>query len=504
MYRLVLIEDEPPTLQMAKILIESFQLNFEVSGCAYNGEDGLALVRELKPDVVITDIRMPMKDGLTLIQELEDELPDILWVILSGYAEFDYAVKALQLGVSNYILKPISPPQIKAVLEKLIQELEAKQERKKSESLQLSLIDGTYPQDRTELFSDEVYYPALLVAGNLASNLHDAINPGKACFDSSFEKSLQCCKPEEVRSLFDVNGMGANQRIVLFGGSKDLTEPVIEAVFSGLLENWNHPIPLHIFFGSGIASIQDFPISIQSLYSQSLNKLHIGQSEVCRLTGPEDYSVPYWKFKPYYDKLSRHSNFSMFKADLLAWVSEWEEQRYPQAAVEVILNRIIEDLNQAERQYVLESWDIQELFVLCNDIRSLIDAFLQLVEEVYYAHESGKHEMKTSSANLADEISLYLISKYDQPISYDDLQDQFGYHKDYLAQLFRQQYHVSPNKYLTQIRMEQAKQLMAANSDLSLKQIASCVGYEDQLYFSKVFKSFEGVSPSKFREQFIS
>lgn len=503
MYRLVLIEDEPPILQMAKILIESFGLNFEVSGCAYNGEDGLTLIREQKPDVVITDIRMPMKDGLTLIQELEYELPDISWIILSGYAEFDYAVKALQLGVSDYILKPIDPPRIKAVLEKLIQELEAKQERKKNESLQLSLIEGTFPQDRTELFSDEVYYPALLVAGNLASNLHDAINPGKACFDASFEKSLQSRKPEEVRSLFFVEGMAANQKLVLFGGCKNLTEPVIEAVFSGLLEDWDHSIPLHVFFGSGITSIQDFPIMIQSLLSQSLNELHIGKSEVCRVIETDAFSVPYWKFKSYYDKLSRHSIFSIFKADLLAWVSEWEEQGYPQAAVEIILNRIIEDLNQAEGQYVLESWDIQELFTLCNDTRSLIDAFLQLVEEVYFAHVSGRDEWKSMSAGLAEEISLYLRSRYDQPISYEDLQDQFGYHKDYLAQLFRQQFHVSPNKYLTQIRMEHAKQLMAAKTALSLKQIATSAGYEDQLYFSKVFKSIEGVSPSKYREQFI-
>ncbi|CAM3717761.1 response regulator [Marinicrinis lubricantis] len=505
MYRIVLIEDEPPILQMAKILIESFQPGFEVSGCAYNGEDGMALIREQNPDVVITDIRMPMMDGLTLIRELSAEQPDIEWVILSGYAEFDYAVKALELGVSDYILKPIDPAQLKKVLEKLAVQLEQKRELHMREWMLRSFREGDFPEEGASWFQEEVYCPILLVAGNLASNLHDPMNPGKDFFGPSFLDRLRGLKPEAVRSQLLVEGLASNQKLLLLGGGRELEEEeMVDPLLSLLEEKETGSIPLHVFVGRSITSIHDVPDSIQALISSSHSRLHIGKSEVVRMFVEEESPMNYTEDKGTCDRLIRETEFTIFQQELLSWARKWQERAYSQARVEWIFNRIVEGFHARMNQLAIDSWDLQELFAAYTDDQDLIHAFLQLVQDAYFADAQHMDGAKSTSADLAEEISVYLQSRFDTPISYDDLQEKFGYHKDYLAQLFRQRFHMSPNKYLVQLRIEHAKQLMSVHADLPLKEIAARVGYEDPLYFSKVFKSLEGMSPSKFRERLIS
>ncbi|MDO4648921.1 MAG: response regulator, partial [Eubacteriales bacterium] len=119
MYRLVVIDDEFMVVEGIKAMIARQHLNYEVTGAAYNGIDGLALVQEQKPDLVITDIRIPGLDGLSLIEAAREFCPDTTFVVISGYTEFEYARRALALGVRGYIDKPISMEKLKSVLDRV-------------------------------------------------------------------------------------------------------------------------------------------------------------------------------------------------------------------------------------------------------------------------------------------------------------------------------------------------------------------------------------------------
>ena len=102
------VEDEVVIREMIKKMIPWEQYGFELAGEASDGEMALPLILKSKPDLLITDIKMPFMDGLTLCKLVKKELPDIKIVILSGYDDFNYAKQAISIGVEDYLLKPIT------------------------------------------------------------------------------------------------------------------------------------------------------------------------------------------------------------------------------------------------------------------------------------------------------------------------------------------------------------------------------------------------------------
>lgn len=116
MYRLVVIDDEYIVVEGIKAMIARKKLEYEVVGCAYDGIHGLEVIRETEPDLVITDIRIPGMDGLSMIEAAKEFCEDTAFVVISGYTEFEYARRALRLGVKGYIDKPISIDKLNDVL----------------------------------------------------------------------------------------------------------------------------------------------------------------------------------------------------------------------------------------------------------------------------------------------------------------------------------------------------------------------------------------------------
>ena len=119
MYRLVVIDDEYIVVQGIKALISRLKLDYEVVGAAYDGIQGLEVIRSEKPDVVITDIRIPGLDGLSVIEAAKEECPDTYFIVISGYSEFVYAQRALTLGVKDYIDKPVTADKLKKALTRI-------------------------------------------------------------------------------------------------------------------------------------------------------------------------------------------------------------------------------------------------------------------------------------------------------------------------------------------------------------------------------------------------
>lgn len=117
MYRLVIVDDEYIVIEGIKALIARAKLPYEVVGWAYDGIKAIEVISEQQPDLVITDIRIPGMDGLSLIEIVREECPDTSFVVISGYMEFEYARRALSLGVKDYIDKPISLDKLKKALE---------------------------------------------------------------------------------------------------------------------------------------------------------------------------------------------------------------------------------------------------------------------------------------------------------------------------------------------------------------------------------------------------
>src|SRR5471030_1026748 len=127
MYKLIIAEDEELMRDgLAKLILNS-DSGFQVVGQAEDGEQALQLVKETKPDVIITDISMPKLNGLGLVECVRDINPEIKVIIISGYDDFEYAQKAMRIGVQEYLLKPVLPEQIREILIKTREDIEKQQ-----------------------------------------------------------------------------------------------------------------------------------------------------------------------------------------------------------------------------------------------------------------------------------------------------------------------------------------------------------------------------------------
>lgn len=153
MLRIMVVDDEPIILKGIKSIIKRRAQDYVVAGEAKSLEEAVNTALACRPDVIITDIRMPDGTGLEMIERLLDKLPDTKYVVLSGYGEFEYAQEALRLGVSDYILKPVNSREIYSVLEKmtaLFQEKRQSLSRKNAERIRDALYQFFYRNNRGE------------------------------------------------------------------------------------------------------------------------------------------------------------------------------------------------------------------------------------------------------------------------------------------------------------------------------------------------------------------
>ena len=125
MYRVILVDDERLIIRGLSTVVPWNELGCEVVGTAHDGADGLALIRELKPDIILTDIRMPNMDGLTMLAAIRSEHPEIQMSVLTAYRDFEYARQAITLGVCRYLLKPSNLEELKDAFRQMVSRLDA-------------------------------------------------------------------------------------------------------------------------------------------------------------------------------------------------------------------------------------------------------------------------------------------------------------------------------------------------------------------------------------------
>ena len=155
MYRILLVEDEDIIRKGLMFMMDWGKVNCVIVGEAADGEEGLARIQEFKPDIVIVDVKMPIKNGLQMLEESIDEY-GYEAIIVSGYSEFEYAKTAISLGVTDYLLKPIDFNQLTIAIEKIIQKLESnsklkgllKQEHEKESLLSQPLLSSQHAKSR--------------------------------------------------------------------------------------------------------------------------------------------------------------------------------------------------------------------------------------------------------------------------------------------------------------------------------------------------------------------
>lgn len=487
-YRLVLAEDEPAAAENIHDIIRLYCPEFELAAVGENGAEGLELARRLHPDLLLTDIKMPVMNGLDLIKSLHDEMPEIKTIILSGYQDFEFARTALQQGAVDYLLKPISPSTLQTTLNRII-----------------PLMENDRAQRRLNIIRE------LLSGGKIPDEKQDSFFPAPGYF-------IGLCRKNGLPGRF--TGIGriippassAKDDVIDFYGKDDMEcihiEP--EHAYQEKIQwdriSWlNRDIPGYqtIVYHIKPIPLKELPQCMEELYNTLAYSLVTGKSQIIasgdRGSFSGELSLSFTDTSlMYYLKENRSQKIK----DLLReQLDVWEKSDVPQYLAEEGIHSFFEQICQLypeDKAIAPEDrieFLINDAFYYATGYEDLENNLLYILDKLLPAREPNINKIDTPEFfNL---IGEFIKDKLAEPISLQQSCIHFGISQTYMSKLFRKYTGLSFTNYLTQCRIEKAKQYLAGGKTL-VRDAAAMTGFSDQFYFSKVFRSLTGLSPSEF------
>ncbi|MGN0170474.1 MAG: response regulator [Lachnospiraceae bacterium] len=520
MIKVFLVEDDALIREGLRNSIAWSQLGYELVGDASDGEMALSMIRKHRPDVLITDIDMPFMDGLSLGKIVSEEFPNIRILIISECDDFEYARKAIEIGVEQYILKPVT----KAKLTKALTEVKGKIEKGQEQSeYQLRYKNEIHEYEQ---FSRRVFFE-LILKGKLsaseiyeeASRLELAISaPAYNLLLLEYQEKDGLMKEEELLHFFLRNPQYIVFRLTIssFGilimadldKLPQYTEQALEQI-KQVCESAGDRIDWYVAVGTPVERL-----SMLSACYQKANKCFS-----YRFVAP-----------------GQHILQESWVAD---FVKEKEEVNFgnvqpAQVGPEIIRNFLMQGEKSKIGDFVdsyfqniqdaLESRAFRD-YILLN-IRFTLIAFAetmgctqdQLLKQIPFEPSSGVEDIKkyfTLSLKTILEIrdkrsedqtgriiriALDYIEEHytDVNLSLNSVATRVHVSANYFSAIFSQTMKMTFVEYVTEKRMEKAKALLK-NTDILVSEIAGVVGYKDSHYFSSVFKKTQGLSPREYR-----
>ena len=509
-YTVIIAEDEPLALKTVCSIIEKKCPNFRIAATAEDGQDALDKIRRLKPDLVISDIKMPLMTGVEIAEILHRELPDILVLIISGYAEFKYAQSAIRSGVSDYLLKPIVPSALKNAMElaeKKIRQIHYY--RRNRVICKLANSEEVPKQVLLRYFPYRRLYIAVMCRGNLPGRyvltsgreIYSGIEEQYFIFGRSENEALYIV-PEELLPgnefqnyiIRMCEGKGNEDDSFKDGSTKD------GSVKDGSYKEGSYTL----VYRKEAISAERLQQGIRELYRVLDFNGRIGETTIVEIDKEYTCQSLDKETQASFEKIIR--NISSYAAvgtqdkirseiarsyEICAaehcsqlWVENWTR--------ELTLSLFRHGLMAVSPDQMAPAFG--DLFSQAESMHDISDGVIALC----LGEETEKRADKVDSQEFFDRIYAYLRQNLDKQISIGSLCDTFGISQTYVGKLFRKYADASFSQTLTQMRIDRAKEMFDGDPKPFIKDVATAVGYTDQFYFSRVFRSYTGMSPTEY------
>lgn len=493
--KLFLVEDEPPLLRDLAQCIVDAPHGWELLGTAMDGLTARRMLEEgPAPDVLVTDIRMPGLDGLKLAQFAKERDPSIKIVILSGYRDFDYARRAVSLGVYDYLLKPIDPDQLDRTLLRLQGLIETEAGKRRVRFLEECLRG---PCDGEE--QGQEYLMLSCVAGSVTNPTTECTFAGSRLWEGRDLGDL--LRDHGVQGRFwIVPGWTAAERIVFLEASPgQRAAPWLDDLF-GTLRSFAIPLCL-VWQKTPVA-----PGQIRPTYTAHRRYVSahcpLGQSRLFVL--PETGEIPE---VPGYCPSSLINAALGTDQDLLIGEIELVLRRAathqtPTGALKADFVRLFTELDQRLQgegsRKTLEQLQsrVEALFAQSLSPEELGRSLLSYLRELA---RRDLPEEGPATMDLVETARDFIQIHYAENISGEQLSKRIGIVPSYLSRLFKERYGETPSDFQVRLRMDHAKSLLSSGTAIMVKHIAKSVGYSDPNHFSRVFKRVVGCWPSEYK-----
>lgn len=515
MYQILLVDDEPIVLEgLCTFPWEKYHC--AVASQARDGIEGLERLKETRPQIVITDIRMPGLNGIEFARQGKELLPRTEFIILTGYADFDYARTSLKIGIADYLLKPFSFQDIETTLIPVLERLE-KQEKEKSgiedmrnqlarmlpilkEQLFQALLDGSIPRNSQKLQICGISQQKYVVF---------SAQPDRSSYDFN-DLALYGILQEAVGNLHDqfylAKGIDTINCVLCFHPGKEDSICETTAVnFCKLIQesvNKNY----HFSISVGISRASSDIFSLDQLRRQSIKAMNqkymiggdlimlysdIRESVSLSLTDYTSLENILHKNLISQNENSVRQNFEELAALILTASNTSDQAR---GLFMSILFSAVHFMSASSSRIEIPWTRINQLPQL-ESMEIFTERCLNILIELSHQEKSSPHQ------HITDKIFSYIEENYKNDVSLETLSRQLNYSTAYLSRLIKKSCEKNFTVLLFDCRMEHAREMLK-NSQKKINRIANDVGYTDISYFIQQFKKKTGVTPSEYRTMY--
>ncbi|MFD0675621.1 MULTISPECIES: response regulator transcription factor [unclassified Paenibacillus] len=507
-----------------------------VIGACGNGKEALEFMKTLQPDIIISDIEMPVMDGFELVRTVRQLYPEIKIIFSSLYNEFEYAKDAMYLGGYGYLLKPVDAKEllqcVNAVTDKIASDLKFRKDYDSLarqlyenkpyliDSLLISLMYGTSGDDTNvserlellELDMKDCWYVASLIEIDGFTQLTRAMNiEEKHLFQmmvlNRIRDVLGSC-----RNQLSVSLQQAHIAIIFYYPAVDSVQDRLNQIHtllnSILLEFSKSDISLSIMVSSYSKDI----LCLKFLYEQCLYILRykylLGKGKVMYSS-----DIPSSKEKPLFDYngIEKELRF-LLNTGTADEITDYIHKLYlslpdnssPEELksffyfMMICLQNIVHSNPDGfVGQSILTSPAAWETLLT---LETVSDAITWIRECLLTANKCIREREFHKNKVMVEKIKRYIERNYQMNITLEMLSEELYYSPNYINQIFKQETGGTIFDYVTRYKMERAKDMLAVNQ-FKLYEIAEKLGYNHTAYFSSLFKKYMGVTPKDFRRQ---
>lgn len=533
MYKAILCDDDEIILDGLKTMLEWNKLGIDLCACANNGAEAEKMIRQIGPDILITDVKMPFQDGLTLAVLARDVNPETNVIIISGYDDFSYAQKAIKVGAVDYILKPIAVDDFVELLRKTV--AKCKNQNRQSKAL----------EDQSRYMKEHMIHSLIYNGGEAFlheyGHLEQMPDMLSCCYVllaalDNFEQLTQSLPRTQIDALTagfataiqktaESESETGRLDIVVFTQREDRAGFCLMAKNIACLKSGRDrvirslqdkiadaPVPCTITIACG--AMYDTVSSLGSSYQEACRamkqKFVRSSGSVIEYKDPDtEEALPGiqgglsdFEFIPLIrdgDKPTVERKLADLKQKLLA--SGGDSHLYMCLMVANLYTRLLRGLEDAGIELDQEMIDpIREYrrTVTCDNLDSEIG---RLKENLFQIIDSVKSVRKNKSAAALNKAVKYIDSHYaDHDLSIEKVASQAYMSPSHFSIVFKAKKNITFTDYLIRIRMEKAKEYMD-NTDYKIYEISDMVGYDTVSYFSVAFKKYTGISPSAYKNR---
>lgn len=538
MYKVLIVDDEKYVISLIEKLIDWEKLGMKVVGSAGDGMKGVELVEELKPDILIADVKMPGFDGISLVKRVREIDRDIKFIIISGHKKFEYAKSVMKYNVEDYILKPIDKEELEGILQKISKELDEKSEQRKNEGKINKWMDSNRLL-MNDQFMEELYNKSLFSKKQSIEEINQRyftelgnyvyrcaiiqLNGLNGTMEASFvedflstlKKYIDQKNGENERLV--MSRIGYHQILLLLESAQEKmssVNTVLEHILGEALRMGSKYSGLKVAFSVGKPVRLDTNVmgleetldsartALNKRFTDGYGRILLAENN--RAAENSDIDADMLKNL---GKAVRSTSESEITQQINAIYDAIRSEGYKNSNIYMTAAcKVNEELYQYLRLFSSAEGMQQKLEEQLG--KRMIEATgITELKKLLVQHicENMEQLIGDSKSNLSPAIrtaKIFIANNYKQDIGLGDVARVVNLSSVYFSGLFKKEMGENFVDYLNRVRIDAAKVLLKDVRN-NIGEIAEQCGFSDTRYFAKIFKRSVGITPSDYRKRQI-